>query len=285
MKKNRVNVWESKPSTILSITLVLFVLGVLSLIEYHSYRITQQTQERITYKVDLLPDTDTATISQLKAKISSMPYVKQVDFISKEEAADLFSGEIGDDFVGFIGYNPLYPSFMVNFRADMLPQNSSKELDTFCAEMSKYDCVSGVNYQEVVVDELYNIFNKLTWFLIIFIFVLLITCVLIIRSTVHLAFYAMRDTLQTMRLVGATMRFIARPFGIRALCYGAIGGLLADILLAATITIFDKQMQLELLQPEYMSHYAVIAIAIVVIGMIITWLSTMPAIRRQIKQL
>ena len=284
-KRIRANVWESKSSTILSITLVLFVLGVLTLIEYHSYRITQQTQERITYKVDLLPDVDTATVSQLRAEMEALPYVKQVDYISKEEAADLFSGEIGEDFVGFIGYNPLYPSFMVNFRADMLPKNSASELDNFCKAMSRHECVAGVNYQEVVVSELYDIFNKLTWFLIIFIALLLVACVLMIRSTVRLAFYSMRDTLQTMRLVGATMGFIARPFGRRALLYGAIGGLLADLLLAIMVMALDKQMNLALTLPEYLPHYCIIAAAIIAIGMLITWISTMPAIRKQINQL
>lgn len=283
MKRNKAHVWESRSSTLISITLVLFVLGLLLLTEYHSYRISQDTQERITYKVDLTPDIDAATVKSLQAEISAYPYVKHVDYISKEEAAEIFSSEIGEDFVGFIGYNPLYPSMMVNFRADLLPQSSSTVLDDFCKAMSKHDYVTGVNYQEVVVNEMYAIFHKLTWFLIVFIALLLLVCVMMIHTTIRLAFYSMGETIQTMKLVGATRGFIARPFILRGILYGALGGILADLLLLLVVWILDKQMQLSLADTAYLPYYAAIAGIIILAGVLITWLSTMPAIFRQLK--
>lgn len=254
------------------------------LTEYHSYRISQETQERITYKVDLIPNIDSASVAQLRDEISHFPYVKHVDYISKEEAADIFSADIGEDFVGFIGYNPLYPSMMVNFRADLLPQSSSQVLDEFCASMSRHDYVTGVNYQEVVVNELYNIFHKLTWFLIVFIALLLTVCVMMIHNTIQLAFYSMGETLQTMRLVGATRSFISRPFVLRSILYGALGGIIADLLLIITLTLLDKQMGLALIKNDYIPYYAVIAAIIVAVGILITWLSTLPAIHRQLRK-
>ncbi|KWW31295.1 MAG: cell division transport system permease protein [bacterium P3] len=282
MKRKR-NSHGAQSSTLLSITLVLFLLGLLLLLEYHSYRITRETQERITYKVDLVPDIDSASVSQLRKEISQFPYVKHVDYISKEDAAEIFSGDIGEDFIGFIGYNPLYPSMMVNFRADLLPQKSSQVLDGFCQAMALHDYVTGVNYQEVVVSELYTIFHKLTWFLIVFITLLLIVCVMMIHSAVQLSFHSMGETIQTMRLVGATRGFIARPFILKGILYGALGGVIADLMLAIAVITLDKQMQLNLLNPDYAPHYAAIACGIVAAGILITWLSTVPAIHRQLK--
>lgn len=284
MKRSKAHIGGSQSSTLPSITLVLFVLGLLMLTEYHSYRISQETQERITYKVDLIPNIDSASVAQLRDEISHFPYVKHVDYISKEEAADIFSADIGEDFVGFIGYNPLYPSMMVNFRADLLPQSSSQVLDEFCASMSRHDYVTGVNYQEVVVNELYDIFHKLTWFLIVFIALLLTVCVMMIHNTIQLAFYSMGETLQTMRLVGATRSFISRPFVLRSILYGALGGIIADLLLIITLTLLDKQMGLALIKNDYIPYYAVIAAIIVAVGILITWLSTLPAIHRQLRK-
>lgn len=283
MKRSKAHIGTSQSSTLPSITLVLFVLGLLLLTEYHSYRISQETQERITYKVDLVPNIDEASVNQLQKEINQYPYVKHVDYISKEEAAEIFSADIGEDFVGFIGYNPLYPSMMVNFRADALPQKSSQVLDEFCAAMSRHDFVTGVNYQEVVVNEMYTIFHKLTWFLIVFIALLLVVCVMMIHNTIKLVFFSMGETIQTMRLVGATRSFIARPFVLRGLLYGALGGIIADVLLAITLIIIDNQMNLSLNDASYFPYYAAIAAGIVVAGMLITWLSTVPAVRRQLR--
>ena len=283
MRHNKTHLWETQSSTLISITLVLFVLGLLLMTEYHSYHATQEMQERITYKVDLFPNIDSSTVRTLHDEIAGFPYVKDVDYIFKEEAADLFAGEMGEDFVGFIGYNPLYPSFMVTFHADMMPQERSQFLDQFCSAMALHDStVTGINYQEVVVDQLYTVMHKVTWFLIVFIALLLIVCVMMINNTIRLSFYAMGETIQTMRLVGATRWFIARPFIWRALIFGALGGLIADVLLAVTVVAFSRQMQLPLLESTHMSHYAFIALSIIAVGMLITWALTVPAIRSQL---
>ena len=278
MKHSKVRLWGTHTSTIISITLVLFVLGLLLLMEYHSYRFTQDAQERITYKVDLVPDVDSASVEMIIAEIKHIPYVKHFDYISKEEAADIFSAEIGDDFVGFLGYNPLYPSIMVNFHSDLLPDNSSQELQSFCKRMKQFDFVSDVSYQKVVVDTLYQIFHKITWFLIIFIALLLIVCILMIRSTIRIALYAQRETISTMRLVGATMGFVSRPFLFRSVLYGALGGLFADILLVITAYSFNQQFGLALMTSDHILWYGVIAAGIIVVGIIITWISTLLAV-------
>ncbi|MBQ0016148.1 MAG: permease-like cell division protein FtsX [Bacteroidales bacterium] len=267
-------------TTILSITFVLLVMGLILIIEYHSYRQTYNAQERITYKVDLTPDVSDSAAVALTDSIAQLPYIKQVDYISKEEAAEIFSNEIGEDFVDFIGYNPLYPSILVNFKADLVPNRSSRILNHFCHDITKLPIVTGVAYQEHVVDALHTAFYKLTWFLVFFELLLVIICYVMIRNTIRISLISQRESIQTMRLVGATTRFITRPYLWNSILYGAIGGAIADALLFLTFYIFNHEFSFALLHPDHWLWYGIIAAVLVVLGIITSWLSTVITIQR-----
>ena len=280
--KNKVNLWGTHSATVLGITLVLLMLGLLLSIEYHSYRLTHDAQERITYKVDLSPDISDSLALVNKATVEKMGFVKHVDYISRDKAAEIFSEDMGEDFVGFIGYNPLYPSLMVNFNASLLPDNSTEVLDGFCAEVSELEGVTGVAYQENVVGELREVFYKLTWFLIVFVVLLLIITVVLIASLIRIAIYSQRETIRTMRMVGADMAFISRPFLWRSVAYGALGGLIASVLTVAALWVFANEFGLDLLATTHWLWYGAIAATLIVVGIVIAWLSTAITIRSYI---
>lgn len=280
--KNKVNLWGTHGATILGISLVLFMMGLLLTIEYHSYRLTHDAQERITYKVDLSPDVSDSLALALKGRVEKMDFVKHVDYISKDKAAEIFAEDLGEDFVGFAGYNPLYPSLMVNFNVALLPDNSTETLDRFCAEVGAQEGVTGVAYQENVVGELRDIFYRLSWFLIVFVVLLLLITIVLISSLIRIALYSSRDTIATMRLVGAKASFIARPFRLRSIAYGAIGGLIADCLVLVTLWAFGNQFGIDLLNPDHILWYALIGAAIILVGILITYLATAITVRRHI---
>ena len=280
--KNKVNLWGTHSATVLGITLVLFMLGLLLCIEYHSYRLTHDAQERITYKVDLSPDVSDSLALAQKAVVEQMSFVKHVDYISKQRAAEIFTEDLGEDFVGFIGYNPLYPSLMVNFNVQLLPDNSSEVLDLFCAEVSQLEGVTGVAYQENVVSELREVFYKLSWFLIVFVLLLLVITVVLIASLIRIAIYNRRETIATMRMVGATAGFIARPFLWRSVLYGALGGIIAALLTGITLWVFGNQFELDLAASQHLPWYGVIAAALVLAGIIVSYLSTAVTVHRYI---
>lgn len=271
-----------KGTTILGITLILFMLGLLLCIEYHSYRISHDAQERITYKVDLSPDVSDSLALAIKGRIEQRDYIKHVDYISKEQAAEIFAGELGEDFVGFIGYNPLYPSLMVNFNVSLLPDNSTEVLDRFCKEVGAEEGVTGVAYQENIVVELREDFYKLTWFLIVLMLVLLLISVVLIGSLLRIALYAQRETIRTMRMVGATTGFIMRPFLRRSIACGAIGGIIASALMVLAIWICANEFQLQLTAQEHWTWYIIIAVTLIVVGIIISWLATAFTVRHHI---
>ena len=280
--KNKVNLWGTHGATILGISLVLFMLGLLLTIEYHSYRLTHDAQERITYKVDLSPEVSDSLALALKGRVEKMDFVKHVDYISKDKAAEIFAEDLGEDFVGFAGYNPLYHSLMVNFNVALLPDNSSEPLDRFCSEVGAQEGVTGVAYQENVVGELRDIFYRLSWFLIVFVVLLLFITIVLISSLIRIALYSSRDTIATMRLVGAKASFIARPFRLRSIAYGAIGGLIADCLVLVTLWAFGNQFGIDLLNPDHILWYALIGAAIILVGILITYLATAITVRRHI---
>lgn len=280
-KHSKVNLWATRSSTIVSITLVLFILGLLLMVEYHSYRQTHDMQERITFKVDLNPEITNAEALALQHAIEKIDYVKHVDYISREQAAEIFTEDLDDDFVGFIGYNPLYPSMMVNLRADLLPESSPHVQEQFKHDVIDMDFVTGVTYQENVVNELNDVFHKLTLLLIAFIILLVVISILMIRSTISIALYAQRDTIRTMQLVGAKMNFIARPFVGRSIWYGFLGGLFAVLALAVALFAANQSfMTFNLLGAEHLLWYSAIAVVMILMGMFICWLSTLFAVLR-----
>lgn len=285
MAKSKVNLWENRSSTILSITLVMFLLGLCLLVEYHSYRLTHDMQERITFKVDLEPEIEEAEAQAILTQIESLPYVKHVDYISRDEAAEIFSEDLNDDFVKFIGYNPLYPSMMVNLKIDYLPEGRQVEhattIDQFTNDVSKIEKVTNVAYQESVVNEMNSIFYRVSWILIIFMVLLIIVSILMIRSTMSIVLYAQRDTIRTMQLVGAKSGFIARPFLKRSIWYGLLGAIIAILVLAIAVGTFNRTLGgFDLLNTTHMSWYGGIAAIIIILGIVLSYFSTLFAVNK-----
>lgn len=289
MSKSKVNLWETHSSTVLSITLVLFLLGLCLMVEYHSYRTTRDMQERITFKVDLVPDITDEAAQMLKTRIETIPCVKHVDYISRQQAAEIFTDDLDDDFVAFIGYNPLYPSMMINLRADYIPETSqsgrSDLIKQFSDEVQQLEFVTGVAYQENVVNELNDVFYKVTWFLIIFMALLIIVSILLISSTIRISLYAQRESIRTMQLVGAKSGFIARPFLARSVWYGLLGALIAIVVLAIATGIFNQSLNgLDLLNTTHLYWYLGIALTIIIVGIVLSYLSTLFAVKRYLRK-
>ena len=150
--------------------------------------------------------------------------------------------------------------------------------------MRRHSFVTGVAYQENIVNDLRGIFYKLSWFLIVFVTLLLVITIVLISSLIRIALFSRRDTIATMRLVGAKASFISRPFRLRSLAYGAIGGLIADLLLLITLWVFSNQFGVDLLNSTHMLWYTLIALAVILVGILISYLSTIATVHRYISK-
>ena len=284
-RHGKIRLWAGRTSTIVSIMLVLFVFGLLLFVEYHSYKATHEMQERIAYQVDLNPETTEEEAMSLRDELLAMEYVKGVDYISADEAARLFSAEIGEDFLTLLdSVNPLYPTLMVTLRATSKPTLMKEQRVLFEKEVKDYACVDGVTYHETMLNDLNEIFYKLSWFLIIFVILLLFVSIALISTTIRIAIFSNRNTIRTMSMVGARMGFITRPFLWRSIVYGFVGATLSQLLMWAAIYIFNKQFHLALFHPRYFTGYIALVIAVYVVGIAISFISTYFSVHRHIRR-
>lgn len=287
MKNNRqrlVDLRGNNTTMVLTITLALLILGLLMLLEYHAQRQSFRAQEQLTYKVDLVSNVNDTVARQLTDSINALTFVRKAEYISKEEAAEIFSNEIGEDFVSFIGYNPLSPTIMVNFWANWDPDQSSQIIDQFCHNIKSLDIVTGVAYQEHVASSVMSLFRKLTIFMIFFGLLLLVICYITIRNTINISMSSQRESIQTMRMVGATNAFITRPYLWRSIIFGAMGGILANLMLFTIFYIFNHEFSTALLHPHHFPRYALIAGVLVLIGIFVSLISTYATVHRYLRR-
>ena len=283
-RHGKIRLWAGRTSTVFSIMLVLFVFGLLMFVEYHSYRATHEMQERITYQVNLNAETTEEEALSLRDELAALEYVRSVDYISADEAARLFSAELDEDFLTLLdSVNPLYPTLMVTLKASNNPTHISEARKRFEKEVSEYASVDDITYQETMLNDLSQIFYKLSWLLIVFMVLLLIVSVALISTTIRISINSNRATIRTMSMVGAKMGFITRPFLWRSILYGFLGATFATVLMFAAVYIFNKQFHLALFHPRHFEAYAVLVAAIYVVGIAISFIATYFSVHRHIR--
>lgn len=281
-KHQPIKLWGSYLSTIFSIALVLFVSGLLMVLGYHSYRYTTGIKENIIYNVVLSPATEQHEISTLNKILNNKeeyPYIKAVNYISKEEAARIFTDELGDDFVDFLGYNPLFPSFEVNMISGVSPEQTGENIELFKESLISYTFVTDVIYQETTVSEVNEIIYNVAWVLLVFTALLLFVSIVVINNTIKIVIYSKRYTIKTMQLVGAKRSFIIRPFLRRSVLYGLLGSMIAILLLAVLLFIAHSQLNTNITMIDVQLPYVVIIGIIVLMGIAISYMSTYFSIR------
>ena len=286
-KHQPIKLWGSYLSTIFSIALVLFVLGLVMVLGYHSYRYTTDIKENIIYNVILSPTAEQHEISILNKMLNSKeeyPYLKTVNFISKDDAARIFTDELGDNFVDFLGYNPLFPSFEVNMISGISTEQTNENIEKFKESLQSYTFVTDVVYQETTVSEVNTIIYNVGWVLVVFTVLLLFVSVVVINNTIKIVIYSKRYTIKTMQLVGAKRSFIIRPFLRRSVLYGLLGSLIAILLLAVLVFIAYNQLNIHFAVADVQLPYAIIIGIIIVMGIAISYISTYFSIRYYLNQ-
>lgn len=263
-------------SVILSIALVLFVLGVLGVVVLKSTKIANHFKEQVAVTLFLKNNVKRSQSKKLEESLKTKEYTKSVVFVSKEAAAKDFSEEIGEDFLQFLGSNPLKNSIDIHLNPDFITPKKMKAIET---EMLKNAYVSEVLYDAPLIEMLTRNIQKISfWILVIAGFFTLIAVVLI-NSSIRLSVYSKRFTIKTMQMVGATKRFIRLPFIWKSIRLGIFGALLASIGLAALLYYTSEQIpQLELLSNK--KDLAIVFSGVLMMGILVTWLSTFFATQR-----
>jgi cell division transport system permease protein len=266
-------------STIVSITLVLFVLGLLGLIIMHTQKLAEHVKENIGFSVILMDNAKPAEITHLQKSLDAFPAVKSTEFISSDKAAEDLTEELGEDFVEFLGYNPLFPSIEVRLYAVYANPDS---LAIFEKEVVKSRIVKEVDYQKNLVHIVNENVRKIGIFLLLFGILLLIIAFTLINNTIRLSVFSKRFLIKSMQLVGATQAFIRGPFVIKGIIQGIIGAVIAISLLLGALYAAQKSIP-ELIDFQDIEMLFTMFAIVIILGIVISWISTYFAVKKYLK--
>ncbi len=263
-------------STVVSIALVLYVLGLLGLIIMHTRKLSEHVKENIGFSIIISDNARTAEISQLQKSIDLLPAVKSTEFISSDKAAEDLSEELGEDFVGFLGYNPLFPSIEVRLQAVWANPDS---LVVFESQVMESNIVKEVDYQKNLVHIVNENIRKIGLFLLLFGILLLVIAFSLINNTIRLSVFSKRFLIKSMQLVGATQAFIRKPFVIKGVVQGIIGAAISIALLLLSLYAAQKSVP-ELINFQDIEMLFTMFVLVILLGVIVSWISTHFAVRK-----
>lgn len=263
-------------SVVLSIFLVLFLLGLLGLFVLNSKRISNNFKEEIAMTVFFKNDANDTIIKAFDEELKTAKFAKSYEYVSKEKAAEMHKKDIGEDFMQFLGVNPLQNSFDIYLKADYVVNDSIAKIQN---RLRKNEMIADIVYDKQLVDKVNDKIQEVSLWILIFSGIFAVISVLLINSSLRLSIYANRFIIKTMQMVGATKSFIRKPFIVRSLILGLIGSLLAVFALIGVLVYFETNYDNLGIMDNQLAIAAVL-LGVVVLGMLITWLSTFFATQR-----
>ncbi|HBF87443.1 MAG TPA: cell division protein FtsX [Bacteroidales bacterium] len=277
LTKNRLR--TSYITTIISISLVLFLLGNVGLLVLNAKRLSDYVKENIGFSVILKDNVKEVDVIRLQKDIDATRYVKATEFVTKEQAAKDFSAELGEDFVDFLGYNPLPISIDVHLLADYANPDSLKIIE---ADFLNYPQVKNVYYHKNLLHLVNRNVKKISFILLAFSVLLFLISFALINNTIRLAVYSKRFIINTMKLVGATRGFIRFPFLVSSTIQGFIGAIIAIGLLIGVIYGIQNEFEQVITLYDYKIIGALFFL-VIVLGILITMVATFFAVNKYLR--
>ena len=263
-------------SVVISISLVLFLLGVLGLLVLNTKKVSNYFKESAAITLFLKNDVNRDQILNLQVSIDEQSFTKSTKFISKEEAAEIYKKENGEDFIDFLGYNPLENSIDIYVKAEFVSPEKMEEIEGI---YKTNQFVSSVSYDKPLIDLLTKNVRRISLFILIFCGLATLVVVVLINSSIRLSVYSKRFTIKTMQMVGATKRFIRKPFIWNSVKLGILGAILAIIELALLLYYMNTTFP-EFGMIDNRVEMAGLFGIIFGMGILITWISTFLATQR-----
>ncbi|RZJ29377.1 MAG: FtsX-like permease family protein [Flavobacterium sp.] len=263
-------------SVVLSIFLVLFLLGILGLFIINSKRLSDNFKEEIAMTVFFRTEAQDSTLTAFGEELKSAPYAKNYKYVSKEEAAAEHKKVIGEDFMEFLGMNPLQDSYDIYLKADYVDNAKIAKIQS---QIRQNEMVSDIVYDKQLVTLVNDNIEKISMYILIASAFLALVAVLLINSSMRLAIHSNRFIIKTMQMVGATKSFIRKPFIWRSIRLGVIGAVLAVLALMGVLFYVDSNFpNLEIMHDQI--FVGAVLLGVIVVGILITWISTFIATQR-----
>ncbi|MGE5423750.1 MAG: cell division protein FtsX [Syntrophothermus sp.] len=263
----------------ISITLVLFMLGVLGLLVLQAKKLSDYAKENIGFSIMIKNDVKEDSIRDFLRKVNSQPFVKSTRYVTREQAAQLLKKELGEDFIGFLGYNPLTPVIDLHLKSEYADMANVASIErTMMADPR----VKEVFYQKSLVELVNHNIRTISFIILGICAVLMIISIALINNTIHLSVYSHRFSIRTMQLVGATRGFIRRPFVRRGILSGMLAGIIAAGMLTGIVALALEEIPelFDIIDPVL---YGGLGVTIILFGIFISWFSTSLAVRKYLK--
>ena len=270
---------SSRATALISITLVLLMVGLLGLIVLHAQKLSEYVRENIGFSIIMKENVREAGIVQLQKTLDASRFVKSTEYITPEQAAEELQEELGEDFISFLGYNPLLPSIELKLKAEYTNIDSMEMIEN---ELLANTDVKEIYYQKDLVHLINKNIRRIGLFLLGFSALLLVIAVALINNTIRLSVYSKRFLIKTMQLVGATGGFIRRPFLWYAVMQGLYAAFIAIICLGLLLYFFQKELP-ELVNLQDPGLILSLFGLVLLTGIVLTYLSTWFAVKKYLR--
>jgi cell division transport system permease protein len=266
-------------TSLISISMVLVLLGGLGFILFNAGRLADYVREKIGFTIVLNENIKEIDLAKFQKTLASSPFVKSLKYIDKETAAKELSTDLGEDFKGFLGYNPLFASIEIKLYAAYTNPEGLKSVEK---AMIAYPEVKEVYYQKNLLTLINQNIRKISAALLIVSGLLIFVFVSLINNTIRISIYSQRFTINTMQLVGANHTFIRKPFLINSLLIGLYGALIANVVLISSVFAFEKELE-GLISVYDLTLILFVPLSVIVLGIVISWFSTYFAVNKFLK--
>lgn len=265
-------------SPLISITLVLFLTGLFGLLIIYANQLKNFLKENVQVSIIFQDETKEADIVMLKKMLESEKTVRRTEYISKEQASQIMTAELGRDAVKIIGFNPFPSSLDVYFKADYAQVDS---VEQFKKNIEQKSYVKEVSYQKVILENIDKNVRIGAIVILTFMLMFLLAAVVLISNTIRLTLYSKRFIIKSMQFVGATQTFIRKPFILTAVKFGVIGGVIANVLLFLLILLLNEQIPYLIITDLRIN--VLLSVMIVIFGALITYFSSLFAVKRYLR--
>lgn len=270
---------NSRFSTVISISLSLFITGMLGVLLLHAHKLETYVRENIEVSLILKTETDSAEAGRFLKKLRETPAIRSAVYISKEEAVKLLQQDLGEDFINFLGYNPLYGSIELSFNSGYTDELMIRR---FVDSMRNQPLVSEVQYQPSLVDSINRNVRTISWILLGFSILLVLVAIALINNTIRISLYARRLLIKSMLLVGATKGFILKPFLVKSIWNGLVSAVIAIALLSGLLYFSTLKIpELGLIQDLALVGY--VAAGLILFGILLSFICTWLAVNRYLR--